>query len=83
MITADDSKNNKVNPLGLPGYKVPPFLQFDPWTVPEQSSVPERDREVEEDVFDDFEGENQMDDTEIVEVDRLSTDGWTFDLFNV
>ena len=58
MITADESKNNKVNPQGLPGYKVLPFLLFDPLTAPEQSSVPERDLEVEENVFDDFEGEN-------------------------
>ena len=39
--------------------------------------------EVEEDVFDDFEGEDKIDDTEIVEDYNVSSAGWIFDLFNL
>ena len=54
----------------LQSYLIPPLR------VPEEpSSVPEHDSEKGENVFDDFEGEDEMDDTEIVEDDELSSDG--------
>ena len=49
----------------------------------EPSSVPEYDSEVKEYIFDNFERENEMDDTEIVEDDKLSSDGQISDLFNL
>ena len=46
----------KVNPEGLPNYKVPPPIVLDLSTAPPASSiVPEKDNN------DDFEGENEMD----------------------
>ena len=46
----------KVNPEGLPNYKVPPPIVLDPSTAPPASSfVPEKDSN------DDFEGGNEMD----------------------
>ena len=42
-------------------------ILLDPSTAPaEPSSAPEHDSEVKEDAFDDFEGEDEMDDGEIV-----------------
>ena len=60
-FTADGSEDEKINPEGLPDYKVPPPIQLDPSTTPAAPSmVPEKDSETEEVVFDDFEGENEM-----------------------
>ena len=83
LITTDSSEDNKINPEGLPNYKVQPIL-LDLWLAPaEPSSVPEHDSEVKEYVFDNFESENEMDDTEIVEDDEFSSDGRISDLFNL
>ena len=72
MINADSSED-KINPKDLPDYKVPPPILLDPSTAPvELSSVPGYDSEVEEDVFDDFDGDDEMDDKEIVRDDELS-----------
>ena len=73
MINADGSEDNKINPKDLPDYKVPPPIRIDPSTAPaELSSVPGHESEVEEDVFDDFDGDDEMDDKEIVRDDELS-----------
>ena len=72
MINADGSED-KINPKDLPDYKVPPPILLDLSTAPvELSSVPGHDSEVEEDVFDDFDGDDEMDDREIVWDDELS-----------
>ena len=72
LIPPDGSEDNKINSEGLPDYKVPSPIPLDPSTAPaDPSSVPEHDSEVEEDVFDDFEGEDKIGDTEIVEGDEL------------
>ena len=72
LINADGSED-KINPKDLPDYKVPPPILLDPSTAPvELSSVPGHDSEVEEDVFDDFDGDDEMDDKEIVRDDELS-----------
>ena len=65
MITGDDSEDDKINPQGLPDYKLlPPPIMLDPSTAPPASSiVPEKDSNdtENEDVFDDFEDENEKD----------------------
>ena len=45
MITGDDSEDDKINPEGLPDYKLlPPPIMLDPSTAPPASSiVPEKD----------------------------------------
>ena len=48
-------------------------------TVPEKDS---NDTE-NEDVFDDFEGENEMDNVELVAEDVINSDGLIFDIFNL
>ena len=48
-------------------------------TVPEKDS---NDTE-NEDVFDDFESENEMDNVELVAEDVISSDDLIFDLFNL
>ena len=58
---------------------------LDPSTAPPASSiVPEKDSNdtENEDVFDDFEGENEMDNIELV-ADVINSDGLIFDLFNL
>ena len=73
MINADGSEDNKINPKDLPDYKVTPPILLDLSTAPvELSSVPGHDREVEENVFDDFDGDDEMDDKETVRDDELS-----------
>ena len=59
---------------------------LDPSTAPPASSiVPEKDSNdtENEDVFDDFEGENEMDNIELVAEDVINSDGLIFDLFNL
>ena len=56
LITANGSKDDKINPEVLPNYKVPPPIMLDPSTAPLASSIDTEN----EDVFDDFEGENEM-----------------------
>ena len=59
---------------------------LDPSTAPPASSiVPEKDSNdtENEDVFDDFEGENEMDNVELVAEDVISSDDLIFDLFNL
>ena len=59
---------------------------LDPSTAPPASSiVPEKDSNEtkNEDVFDDFEGENEMDNVELVAEDVINSDGLIFDLFNL
>ena len=59
---------------------------LDPSTAPPASSiVPEKDSNdtENEDVFDDFEGENEMDSIELVAEDVINSDGLIFDLFNL
>ena len=58
---------------------------LDSSTAPPASSiVPEKDSngKESEDVFDDFEGENEMDNVELVAEDVIDSDGLIFDLFN-
>ena len=38
---------------------------------------------MEEDIFQEFEGEDEIDDTEIMDNNELSLDGWIFDFFNL
>ena len=86
LITANGSEDDKINPEGLPNYKVPPPIMLDPSTAPPASSiVPEKDSNdtENEDVFDDFEGENEMDNIELVAEDVINSDGLIFDLFNL
>ena len=67
MITAYGSEDIKINPECLPDDKVLSSISLDPSTAPaEPSSAPKHDSEVKEDAFDDFEGEDEMDDGEIV-----------------
>ena len=85
LITADGSEDDKINPQGLPNCKVPPPIMLDLSTAPPASSiVPERDSNdtENEDVFDDFEGENEMDNVELV-ADVINSDGLIFDLFKL
>ena len=86
LITADGSEDDKINPQGLTNYKVPPHIMLDPSTAPPASSiVPEKnsnDTENEE-VFDDFEGENEMDNVEFVAEDVIKSDGLIFDFLNL
>ena len=67
LIAADDSEDDKIYLQDLTNYKVPPPIMLDPSTAPAASSiVPEKnsnDTENEK-VFDDFEGENEMDNVE-------------------
>ena len=59
---------------------------LDPSTAPPASSiVPEKDSNdtENEDVFDDFEGENEMDNVELVAEDVINSDGLIFDIFNL
>ena len=73
MINADGSEDNKINPKDLPDYKVTPPILLDLSTAPvELSSVLGHDSEVEENVFDDFDGDDEMDDKETVRDDELS-----------
>ena len=73
MINADGSEDNKINPKDLPDYKVTPPILLDLSTAPvELSSVPGHGSEVEENVFDDFDGDDEMDDKENVRDDELS-----------
>ena len=86
LITADGSEDNKINPEGLRNYKVPPPIMLDPSAAPPASpTVPEKDSNdtKNEDVFDDFEGENEMDNVELVAEDVISSDDLIFDLFNL
>ena len=86
LIAADGSEDNKIYPQGLTNYKVPPPIMLDPSTAPAASSiVPEKnsnDSENEE-VFDDFEGENEMDNVEFVAEDVIKSDGLIFDFLNL
>ena len=50
-----------------------------PSTAPPASSIDTEN----EDVFDDFEGENEMDNIELVAEDVINSDGLIFDLFNL
>ena len=44
LITADGSEDDKINPEGLPNYKVPPAIMIDSSTAPPASSIlPEKD----------------------------------------
>ena len=59
---------------------------LDPSTAPPAFFiVPEKDSNdtENEDVFDDFEGENEMDNIELVAEDVINSDGLIFDLFNL
>ena len=59
---------------------------LDPSAAPPASpTVPEKDSNdtKNEDVFDDFEGENEMDNVELVAEDVISSDDLIFDLFNL
>ena len=59
---------------------------LDPSAAPPASpTVPEKDSNdtENEDVFDDFEGENEMDNVELVAEDVISSDDLIFDLFNL
>ena len=38
---------------------------------------------MEEDIFQEFEGEDEIDDPEIMDNNELSLDGWIFDFFNL
>ena len=84
LIAADGSEDDKIYPQGLTNYKVPPPIMLDPSTAPAASSiVPEKnsnDSENEE-VFDDFEGENEMDNVEFNAEDVINSDGLIFDFF--
>ena len=52
---------------------MPPPILLDLSTAPaELSSVPGHDSEVEENVFDDFDGDDDMDDKQFVRDDELS-----------
>ena len=58
---------------------------LDPSTAPSASIVPEKNSNdtQNEDVFDDFEGENEMDNVELVAEDVINSDDLFFDLFNL
>ena len=58
---------------------------LDPSTAPPASIVPEKNSNdtQNEDVFDDFEGENEMDNVELVAEDVINSDDLFFDLFNL
>lgn len=45
--------------------------------------LPEKDSETEENVFDDFDGGNEMDSAKFVEDDKISSGDWIFVLFNL
>ena len=86
LITADGREDDKINPQGLPNCKVPPTIMLDLSTAPPASSiVPERDSNDTENehVFDDFKGENEMDNVELVAEDVINSDGLIFDLFKL
>ena len=78
LIRANGSEDDKINPEGLPNYKVPPPIMLDPSTAPPASSIDTENQ----DVFDDFEGENEMDKVDLV-ADVINSGGLIFDLFNL
>ena len=85
LITADASENAKVTPEGLLNYELQPPIDIDPIAAAAISStVPSPEPNVdEEDEKDDFEGENEHNNVEIVREDDIPKNGWIFDLFNM
>ena len=85
LITADDSEDAKLTPEGLLNYELQPPIDIDPIAAAAISStVPSPEPNVdEEDEKDDFEGENEHNNVEIVREDDIPKNGWIFDLFNM
>ena len=72
------SEDEEINLEGLPNYKVTPPISHDLSTAPPISSiVPEKESKgtENEDIFDDLEGENEMDSIEIIAEDVINSDG--------
>ena len=85
LITGDGSEDAKVTPERLLNYKLQPLIDIDPIAAPATSStVPTPEPNVDEQgEGDDFEGENEHDNVEIVRDDDIPNDGWIFDLFDM
>jgi hypothetical protein len=85
LITADGSEDEKISPEGLPDYMVPPPIALDPvMTLAAPTVAPEGFEEEDDDddaVYDDFEGDDEGREAEIVVDDGVPEDGWIFDLF--
>ena len=84
LITADGSEDAKVSPEGLLNYELQLPIDIDPIATPATSStVPPSEPNIDEGQEDDFEGENEYDNVEIVQDDDTANDGWIFYLFDV
>ena len=84
LITADGSEDAKVSSEGLINCELLPPVDIDPIATPATSStVPPSESNIDEEEEDDFEGENEYDNVEIVQDDDSVNDGWIFDLFDV
>ena len=84
LSTADGSEDAKVSPEGLLNYELQPPIDIDPIGNPATSStVPPSEPNIDEEEEDNFEGENEYDNVEIVQDDDTANDGWIFDLFDV
>ena len=85
FFTADGSEYAKVTPEGLLIYELQPPIHISPIAAPAKSStVPSPEPSInEEDEGDNFEGENEHNDVEIVWDDDIPNNNWIFDLFDM
>ena len=75
LITADEDA--KVSPEGLLNYELQPPIGTDPIATPAASlTVPPSEPNTDEEEEDDFEGENEYDNVEIIQDDDTANDGW-------
>ena len=84
LITADGSEDEKIQPEGLPEYRVPPPSILDPDTGTTAAPIPQAvsvEQENDDENDDDFEGDDIGGDAEIVVDETVASDGWIFDLF--
>ena len=85
LIAADGSDDAKVIPKGLSNYELQPPIDIDLSATPATSStVPSLEPNVDkEDDRNDFNGENEHDNVEIVRYNDIPNDDWIFDLFGM
>ena len=79
LITADASEDGNIQPEGLSGYPI----ALDPDTSAAIAPItPEtQEEEVDDAVYDEFEGDEEGHEAEIVVDDAVAEDGWIFDLY--
>ena len=83
LITADRSEDKKILPEGLPNYKMPSPIALEAIKITAVALAAAEEYEQEEEIaFDDFRGENELDDSEIIEDNGQEDDGKILDIFN-